>query len=452
MKIVRIEAKNLFGIFNHEIPLNIKEHITIIHGPNGYGKTVLLTLLNALFSSSYNELYRFPFSELCVYFDNKSYLRLKKDIDLGAVGKKKDNEKKELIFELKEPGKKRQSFKKIPIRLRSREYHLPLPYRYRMMFQEIEGLKRIGPETWSYEPTEEKLSVDEVIERFGDELPFFVRKKEKTPDWLMDVRNSIPIRFIEAQRLFSISYDRNREEYEDEPQMIPVVMNYSTELARNIQEKLAEYASLSQSLDRTFPARLVTGSDSAKFTIEELKTKLNELEEKRTRLVKTGLLDEEKGIDLELKKIDTSNRDVLSVYVKDAENKLSVFDEFTNKIDLLIKIINSRFLYKKMSIVKKEGFKFTTEEGKAISPTNLSSGEQHEIVLLYELLFKVKPNSLILIDEPELSLHVVWQQQFLKDLQEITKLSEFDILITTHSPQIIHDRWDLTVKLKGPKG
>jgi predicted ATP-binding protein involved in virulence len=83
--------------------------------------------------------------------------------------------------------------------------------------------------------------------------------------------------------------------------------------------------------------------------------------------------------------------------------------------------------------------------------TSLSSGEQHELVLLYELLFKVNPDSLILIDEPELSLHIAWQQQFLQDLQKITQLASFDVLIATHSPQIIHDRWDLTVELKGPE-
>ena len=70
----------------------------------------------------------------------------------------------------------------------------------------------------------------------------------------------------------------------------------------------------------------------------------------------------------------------------------------------------------------------------------LSSGEQHELVLLYELLFKVKPGSLILIDEPELSLHVAWQKQVLRDLREVTKLVPLDLLIATHSPQVIADR------------
>lgn len=66
------------------------------------------------------------------------------------------------------------------------------------------------------------------------------------------------------------------------------------------------------------------------------------------------------------------------------------------------------------------------------------------------MLFNVSSNSLILIDEPELSLHVEWQEKFLNDLLEITKINGFDTLIATHSPEIINDRWNLTVELEGP--
>ena len=72
-------------------------------------------------------------------------------------------------------------------------------------------------------------------------------------------------------------------------------------------------------------------------------------------------------------------------------------------------------------------------------------------MLLVEMLYRVKPDSLILIDEPELSLHIIWQQEFLRDLQDIIGLAGFDALIATHSPQIIHDRWDLAVELSGPR-
>ena len=82
----------------------------------------------------------------------------------------------------------------------------------------------------------------------------------------------------------------------------------------------------------------------------------------------------------------------------------------------------------------------------------LSSGEQHELVILYELIFRTSEDSLILIDEPELSMHVAWQEQFVKDLGEMAKVSDFRAILATHSPEIIGDRWDLAIELQGPNG
>ncbi len=186
--------------------------------------------------------------------------------------------------------------------------------------------------------------------------------------------------------------------------------------------------------------------------MEELQTALKDIEAKRARLVEAGLLGqegEEPTVQI-LQHIDETKREVLSVYVQDTYKKLSVFDQLVAKVELFRKSINERFLYKQLS-VGKEGFGFTTTEGDSLNPLSLSSGEQHEVVLLYELLFKATENSLILLDEPEISLHVAWLEEFLSDLHAITALSHFDVIITTHSPQIISDRWDLTVELKGPE-
>ena len=143
---------------------------------------------------------------------------------------------------------------------------------------------------------------------------------------------------------------------------------------------------------------------------------------------------------------------VLSIWVSDVEAKLGVFDELATKIELFSNLIKSRFQYKSMTVRRDTGFVFTTAKGDLLPPTGLSSGEQHELVLLYELLFKVKPNSLILIDEPEISLHLAWQVEVLGDLQKIVKLSDFDVVVATHSADIIGSHWDLTVELKGPNG
>lgn len=464
MKINKIEVKKLFGVFDHEIPLNAEEHITIIHGPNGFGKTILLTMVNAVFNSQYSRLFKIPFSELIIDFDDSSTLCVKKRIDasIKEVEKSKNGGQLTLWERLKNGGsltlelsKPRSKPKTAVIKPIDPE-NMPIPLRF--IEQEIAGLEMIDPWNWLYKPTGGKLVLDEVLDRFSDKLPLPLidrdRKNKGEYTWLKEIKNSIDIHFIETQRLLRFSSLRSRREFEERNSMIPAVVNYFDELAEAIRAKWAEYGDLSQSLDRTFPIRLVKEKKKPanKTGRERLEQDLKELKLKRSKLVAVGLLEQEQGKDDEdLQKVDESNIDVLSIYVQDVKQKLAVFDDLMEKIDLMLKIINGRFLYKQLSINKKEGFVFKTTGGKTISAANLSSGEQHELVLLYEMLFKVKQDSLILIDEPELSLHVVWQQQFLKDLEQITRLVGFDILMATHSPDIINDRWDLTVELKGPK-
>jgi predicted ATP-binding protein involved in virulence len=229
------------------------------------------------------------------------------------------------------------------------------------------------------------------------------------------------------------------------------VTTYSEELASEIKSTLAKYAELSQSLDRTFPGRLVGQSAYDTLSKEALTEKLKGFERKRAQLAAAGLLDQSQDPQFVVPEtIDETKSSVLSVYVRDVEKKMGVFDSIAAKIDLFKSIINKRFRHKQMSISKDKGLVFTTDDGQPLQATGLSSGEQHEVVLLYELLFKVRPDTLVLIDEPEISLHIAWQEQFLRDLIQMTKLSQFDVLLATHSPQIISDRWDLTVELRDP--
>ena len=412
---------------------------------------MILTMIDALFSSNYSTLRSIPFHELRLDFDDGSSLSLTQVIDPKAETNEERKANVVLLLKYIKKGKKTEEHEfSVPSSLRVRT-DLPLN-----IFEEVvPGLDRIGPQQWIFLPRNEQLTLDEVIERFGDRLPIDpLRGKgsSKEPDWLRRLKEAIHITFIQTERLLSYSVpERIRRGYDGGARSIPAVIEYSRELAQSIQKKLAEYGSLSQSRDRTFPFRLLDNKAQPNLTIQELRRKLGDLETKRGQLISTGLLTKEEQLNFgSLQKIDETNKNVLSVYINDVEEKLRVFDNLTDKIYLFLKLVNDKFLHKHMVINSNEGFTFQTSEGLALSPAKLSSGEQHELVLLYELLFKVVPNSLILVDEPELSLHVVWQQKFLQDLEEITKLSQFDVLIATHSPQIIQNRWDLTVELKGP--
>ena len=88
--------------------------------------------------------------------------------------------------------------------------------------------------------------------------------------------------------------------------------------------------------------------------------------------------------------------------------------------------------------------------GQQLALRALSSGEQQELVLHYDLLFRVRSNTIVLVDEPELSLHVAWQKRFFPDLLKIVELSNFDVLVATHSPYVVGDRDDLMVALGDP--
>lgn len=48
MRLRRFRIEKLFGLFTHEITLNDEPRITILHAPNGYGKTVILQMMAAI--------------------------------------------------------------------------------------------------------------------------------------------------------------------------------------------------------------------------------------------------------------------------------------------------------------------------------------------------------------------------------------------------------------------
>ena len=320
-----------------------------------------------------------------------------------------------------------------------------------MIENHVPDLERIGPNTWLQVSTGRRLDLDDIADTYGNMFP--VRKRKKpTPEWLLEISKSIDIRLIEAQRLLSFP-DTRRTRRSDMPMGFePSVSSYSKELAGSIQEIQARYGTSSQQLDSTFPTRVIQSGSSLVLSDDELKAKLEELASKRRQIIAAGLLTAEQDYTpiFNPQSIDAATKSILSLYSADVEKKLSVFSEVTEKVELFKELVNKRFSYKQIDIEAQTGFRLQSSLGRPLLPSDLSSGEQHELVLLYELLFKTKPNALILIDEPELSLHVAWQVEFLKDLTRIIKLSSFDVILATHSPQIINDRWDLAVELKGP--
>ena len=447
MRIDRIIVSGLFDRFNHDLVFKPDERITIMIGPNGFGKTMILRIVNALFNQPLRTLARMPFEEVAVCFDDKSHLSVARK---PSNAQSRDAES-ELKLSYQNPDSTiADSFQ--PSKIDPRE----LPFPVGAIDEFVPFLDQVGPAEWRHRMTAETLELEDVLERFSDELP----RGESlltptTPDWLKRIRTAIPVRFIDTERLTHPLPARRPAYWSHPPEgslrIQRTVRRYSDELAERVKKTLSDYGSRAQALDRTFPVRLVDEPPKPDYTMTSLRRELDEVEAKRARLVEAGLLAQElEGWEVpSLEKVDEARRGVLAVYARDAREKLSIFDDLYARIDVLKRIANSRFLHKRVS-VGPDGLGVFSSDGSKLELEMLSSGEQHELVILYELLFRVPNNAFILFDEPELSLHVAWQEKFLDDLEDMAKISKFRVLLATHSPQIIGDRWDLTVELRGP--
>ena len=384
MNIDRVRVRGLFDHFDHDLEFRTNERVMIVIGPNGFGKTTTLRLIDALFNQSWDRLTEMSFRSMEVSFDQGKSLVVEKEDHT-----KQDDDGPEL----------------------------------KLIFQDGSG----NAHKFCYRrPQAGQL-----------QMPFWDAPMVSS----LEVLSAVTVRFIDTERLTRTDLPKR------------TIRVYSEELSGRISKTIAKYAALSQSLDRTFPARVVTGNGTSGTSMKKLVEDLDEIKNNQSLLEEAGLLSTgHDSIDIpDLNNVDPSRLDVLSVYAQDTKQKLHVFDEIYLKIDAFMTIANSRLRYKRVS-VSAEGLKVVSWTGADLDLDLLSSGEQHELVILYELLFRTSKNSLILIDEPELSLHVAWQEQFVTDLEKMAGISDFRAILATHSPEIIADRWDLTVELSGPNG
>ena len=122
--------------------------------------------------------------------------------------------------------------------------------------------------------------------------------------------------------------------------------------------------------------------------------------------------------------------------------------EFAESIVVFKDIVNALYINKSVDINEKGSLQARMHKSGTVIPiSKFSSGEKQILIMFYLLLFRTKSNSLVVIDEPEVSLHVSWQQQLGKYMKDVARVRGLKLLVSTHSPSVIHDDWDLAVEL-----
>jgi ABC-type lipoprotein export system ATPase subunit len=394
MRVRNISVTGLFGIFDHEIPLQEEGRITIIHGLNGIGKTIVLRMIHEALTGKETVLRSVPFDRFQLAFGSGETLVIEKDGLWSAMAGG-------------------------PRVYPDLKYTLNRADHSQVVFRSTSPPK-------AARRSRSKAAAD---------------SETKPPDWLAELRKAMVVRLVETGRLHvSSSYTP-----------ASALEKCGEDLGQRIRDCAYEYSRVSGALESSFPRRALTRTQGPSLSAEALRAKLTHLERARARLSGLGLWDVASRSEEVPWADDAQGLSIVSLYVDDAEKKLHVFDDLAGRIELLLRVIGERFRYKKLAVSRLDGMTILAESGTRVPLSMLSSGEQHELVMFYELLFRTKPDTLVLIDEPEISLHLAWQQRFLDDLEDVVKFTDVDILIATHSADIIDRHWDWTVSLEGPK-
>lgn len=432
MMLRRIDINKLYFMYTYSIDFTKNDsQIQIITSPNGYGKTSILEIIDSIINGRFVYFYTFDFESLAFEFNNGDIISVKMiftDGNIETGQDMSDNREKKVVFTYKNSGK-------------SSEFSFELNKKN----VEKEVFRITGNSLLSKNP-------------YSDEFIDFVRENQfvyegmalNTSDFmqfklLLQRNNAL---FINSQRL-------NTQENKNDSQIIvsgkgfPMAIGNRqikkitsiNKIINSIRDKLAKaqnnYLIQSQNLDIKLVEEIFTTSKTPYSEVAYEKKKAA-LENKLLELIPYGLAEK-----FDIRPYDESKNEILTAYIDSIEKKLSIYDDLIERIKLFNEILKEKDLVNKsLAFDIKIGLKITTRMNRILSPNRLSSGEQNQIILLYYLIFEVSDNSLVLIDEPENSLHVMWQKQFIDDLLKITATKNIQVIVATHSPQIIGSRWN----------
>ena len=139
---------------------------------------------------------------------------------------------------------------------------------------------------------------------------------------------------------------------------------------------------------------------------------------------------------------------MLSQYIDYVYAKLEVYFPFYLSLSSFFHFIKDKELSNKtMYLDAEKGIKIIDNNKLEVPLRKLSSGEQNLIILYFNLLFKAKPGTILLVDEPENSIHAAWQESMLEDFKSIAKVFGIQIIVSTHSLEFIQGDWDSSIDL-----
>lgn len=100
IQLSHFQVFGLFVLFDHQISFRIDERVTIIHAPNGFGKTAILKMIAGLFGGSLLVFRQYEFSEVRFVFTDGRVLLVKQTKFEGDEKRRQPERRYDLMMEL----------------------------------------------------------------------------------------------------------------------------------------------------------------------------------------------------------------------------------------------------------------------------------------------------------------------------------------------------------------
>lgn len=152
-------------------------------------------------------------------------------------------------------------------------------------------------------------------------------------------------------------------------------------------------------------------------------------------------------IDLERVVLQNKDSDSLFNYRMRAMNYPEEASRINKRVEHLFSVINDFFseTNKTIEIDKDTNLLvFRRDETHVISMDKLSAGEKQLMLILITIFLQDEKPSVLLMDEPELSLHISWQDKLISTIRALNPNCQ--LIISTHSPSIFANGWERNLK------
>lgn len=397
--------EGLYGLFNYN--LSFKKGVFIITGPNGFGKTTILKCINNVYNGEFWRFYYLKFKRICLTFDNGSHIEIKRNETVKNVlfgePEKDINVKLSYTF----PGIEEQ-------------FDVSIQYISRLARFQI---RRVGTNIEEYLDANYDMTYDDSLQRA---MPSMLR-------FLYDKRCN----FVGAQRLVYGKTDARG----NQAGIAYTINDVNEQIRRTYLKAHNDFSKTAQSTDGSFIKRLSERIKKDSNLASDISA--SELQQKIMKYRKYHLI-EEMNVDVAL---PASYDTIKNLYLEDIKTKLSSLDRYYDLLSTFDQFVTGQGLSYKTIELSEAGITVKSEIGDDVPLNKLSSGEQNLMILAYHLIFESSRGDILLVDEPENSLHMSWLEDLLDEYIRIAKITDTQVVIATHSPTFIGSRWSLTFDL-----